>query len=267
MLPVLSNFFVCFCPSCPTDKMRAFDNSCISVYQLQRTKHYIKSLPQWLTACQNRQGKGALMFYAHFYGGLIDRQVSVRFLILDELTSWRFSSASSAALSSWRAAIRDRLFWFREWYTWLRWLRQRDCSTKRVESSLKNKSNPVIECKKQLLQGVSCTINSLCLTSAENNSTAYSKFINVKIFAFNFADWKGLQHRVFGTHFIKYNWTSQLITTCLDVCKRTQLLECSNQVKTRANNDAMTLLRSWRNIQFQIWVASFPGYVALLWDA
>lgn len=265
MLPVLSNFFVCFCPSCPTDKMRAFDNSCISVYQLQRIKNYIKSLPQWLTACQYRHdGKEAVMFYAHFYGELIHRQLSVRFLILDELTSWRFSSASSAALSSWRAAINDRLFWFREWYTWLRWLRQRDCSTKRVESSLKNKTNRIIECEKQLSHGVSCTKNSLYLTPQENSLTAYSKFINVKIFAFVFADRNGLQHMVFGTHFI---WTSQLITTCLDVCKRTQLLECSSQVKTRANNDAMTLLRSWRNIQFLIWAASFPGYVALLSDA
>lgn len=38
MLPILSNFFICFSPSRPTDKMRAFDNSSIGAYQLQRIK-------------------------------------------------------------------------------------------------------------------------------------------------------------------------------------------------------------------------------------
>lgn len=140
MLPVLSNFFICFCPSCPTDKMRAFDDSCIGVYQLQRIKitsiaftHRLKIV--MVKGLSTQPILRTLLWRTDMYA-----TVFVRFSALAELTSWRFSSASSAAFSSWRAAIRERLFWCKEWYTWLRWLRQRDCSTNRVELSLKNKN-------------------------------------------------------------------------------------------------------------------------------
>ena len=140
MLPVLSNFFICFSPSCPTYKMRAFDNSCIGAYQLQGIKitsrafaHQLNvDMIKRLTAQQTSDSTSSM--------ATVCRQTVCTVLKLDELTSWRFSSASSAAFSSWRAAIKDRLFICRELYTWLRWLRQRDCSTNRVESSLKNNS-------------------------------------------------------------------------------------------------------------------------------
>ena len=143
-LPVLPNFFVSFSPSCPTDKMRAFDNSCIGVYQLQRIKiTQIKNLRP-PTQCIHDKETVNSTHSMYTSKATAYRQTVCTLLTLAELTSWRFSSASSAAFSSWRAAIRDRLFWCRELYTWLRWLRQRDCSTNRVELSLKIRINHII---------------------------------------------------------------------------------------------------------------------------
>ena len=59
---------------------------------------------------------------------------------LPVLSYYFLSSASSAALSSCRAAINDLLFCCIEWYTWLRWLRHRDCSISRAELSLEKET-------------------------------------------------------------------------------------------------------------------------------
>ena len=62
-----------------------------------------------------------------------------------------------------------------------------------------------------------------------------------------FTETNGSRHMVFSNSFHTIHLavsTKLLTTTCLNVCKRTQLLLCSSQVKTHANNDVMLLLRS-----------------------